>query len=181
MMPSAMTPTDVLREEHRVILRALDLARGGAPLAWRAARSLPEGWWPEIIAWLRGFADKNHHAKEETSLFPAMVKAGVPVGWAARSASCSRSTSAAARWSAPWRRASPPRAAAKAREYVALLREHIDKENGVLFPLADAVLDEAAQRALQREFEAVEAEQGRDASIAHAEAAVERLAAALAA
>jgi hemerythrin-like domain-containing protein len=75
----------------------------------------------------------------------------------------------------------PAARAAKAREYVTLLREHIDKENGVLFPLADAVLDEAAQRALQREFDAVEAEQGRDASIPHAEAAVERLTAALAA
>ncbi len=59
-------------------------------------------------------------------------------------------------------------------------REHIDKENGVLFPLADAVLDEAAQRTLQREFEAVEAKQGRAASIPDAEAAVERLTAALA-
>jgi hemerythrin-like domain-containing protein len=73
----------------------------------------------------------------------------------------------------------PAARALLAREYVGLLREHIDKENGILFPLADAVLDDAAQRALRREFEAVEAEQGRDASIAHAEAAVERLGAAL--
>ena len=71
------TPTEVLREEHRVILRALGvLEAAAARLA--GGRPLPEGWWPEIIAWLRSFADKNHHAKEETSLFPAMVKAGVP-------------------------------------------------------------------------------------------------------
>ena len=66
-----------------------------------------------------------------------------------------------------------------ARRYVHLLREHIDKENGVLFPLTDAVLDTAAQQALGREFETVEAEQGRDASIAHAEAEVDRLSRAL--
>lgn len=173
------TPTDVLREEHRVILRALGvLEAAAARLA--GGRPLPEGWWPEIIAWLRGFADKNHHAKEETSLFPAMVKAGVPsVGGPIevmleehqRGRALVRAMEAG----------EPLDRAAKARDYVALLREHIDKENGVLFPLADAVLDEAAQRALQREFEAVEAEQGRDASIPQAEAAVERLAAALAA
>jgi len=66
-----------------------------------------------------------------------------------------------------------------ARHYVQLLRDHIDKENGVLFALTEAVLDERAQQALAREFETVEAEHGRDASIEHAEAEVERLAAAL--
>ena len=171
--------TDLLREEHRVIMRALDVLEvAAARLA--GGRPLPEEWWPEIIAWLRSFADKNHHAKEETSLFPAMVKAGVPsVGGPIdvmleehrRGRALVRGMEAGG----------PLDRAAKARDYVALLREHIEKENGVLFPLADAVLDDAAQRALQREFEAVAAEQGRDASIPHAEAAVERLAAALAA
>jgi hemerythrin-like domain-containing protein len=173
------TPTDVLRDEHRVILRALDMLEiAAARLA--GGRPLPDGWWPEILAWLRGFADKNHHAKEESSLFPAMVKAGVPsdggpIGVMLEEHERGRALVRAMEAGEPAARA------AKAREYVTLLREHIDKENGVLFPLADAVLDEAAQRTLQREFDAVEAEQGRDASIPHAEAAVERLAAALAA
>ena len=172
------TPTDILREEHRVILRALDaLEAAAARLA--AGRPLPEGWWPEIIAWLRGFADRTHHAKEESSLFPAMVKAGVPsaggpIGVMLEEHERGRALVRAMEAGEPAARA------AKAREFVALLREHIDKENGVLFPLADAVLDESAQRALQREFEAVAAELGREASIAHAEAAAERLRAALA-
>ena len=172
------TPTDVLRDEHRVILRALDVLDAAASLLARG-RPLPEGWWPEIIGWLRSFADKNHHAKEEVSLIPAMVKAGVPsdggpIGVMLEEHERGRALIRAMEAGDPAARA------AKAREYVALLREHIDKENGVLFPQADAVLDEAAQRALQREFEAVEAEQGRDASIPHAEAVVERLQAALA-
>ena len=172
------TPTDVLRDEHRVILRALDvLEAAAARLA--GGRLLPEGWWPEIIAWLRGFADRTHHAKEESSLFPAMVKAGVPsaggpIGVMLEEHERGRALVRAMEAGEPAARA------AKAREYVVLLREHIDKENGVLFPLADAVLDESAQRALQREFDAVEAELGREASIPRAEAAVERLAAALA-
>lgn len=171
------TPTEVLREEHRVILRALGvLEAAAARLA--GGRPPPEGWWPETIAWLRAFADKNHHAKEESWLFPAMVKAGVPsdggpIGVMLEEHQRGRALVRAMEAGEPASRA------AKAREYVTLLREHIEKENGVLFPLADAVLDEAAQRALQREFEAVEADQGRDASIPHAEAAVERLAAAL--
>jgi hemerythrin-like domain-containing protein len=166
-------PTDVLRDEHRVILRALDLLETAA-----ARLAGGEGWWREIIGWLRAFADRNHHAKEEASLFPAMVKAGVPseggpIGVMLEEHERGRALVAAMEASEPAARA------ATARAYVALLREHINKENEVLFPLADAILDEAAQGALQREFEAVEAEQGRNASIAHAEAALERLAAAL--
>ena len=49
----------------------------------------------------------------------------------------------------------------------------------MLFPLADGVLEPEAQRALQREFEQVAQDLGRDASIAHAEGALEGLKAAL--
>jgi hemerythrin-like domain-containing protein len=67
-----------------------------------------------------------------------------------------------------------------ARRYIQLLRDHIDKESGVLFPLTDAVLEASALDALARAFEDVEVEQGAGASIEHAEAAVERLEATLA-
>jgi hemerythrin-like domain-containing protein len=60
-----------------------------------------------------------------------------------------------------------------------LLRDHIDKENGVLLPLADAVLDSPAQLLLARAFEEIEAGSGASASIERAEAEVDRLAAAL--
>lgn len=62
-----------------------------------------------------------------------------------------------------------------ARRYVRLLRDHIEKEHSVLFPLAESVLEERALQVLAHDFEAVEAEQGRDASIEHAEAEIERL------
>lgn len=177
MMRSTVTPTDVLREEHRVILGALDLLEAAARRL-TAGTVLPEVWWLEIIAWLRGFADRNHHAKEETSLFPAMVNAGVPsmggpIGVMLEEHERGRALIRA------MEAAEPAARAAGARAYVSLLREHIDKENGVLFPLADSVLDEAAQRSLGRDFEAVLAEQGGEASIPHAEAALERLRAVL--
>ena len=68
-----LTPTETLRDEHRVILRALEL------LERATARPPAEAWWAETIAWLRTFADHNHHAKEETALFPAMVPTPVRV------------------------------------------------------------------------------------------------------
>ncbi|HTY80405.1 MAG TPA: hemerythrin domain-containing protein [Candidatus Bathyarchaeia archaeon] len=172
-----MMPTGVLREEHRVILHALDLLERAADRLDRGA-PLPDGWLADLVAWLRGFADRNHHAKEETALFPAMVKAGVPsmggpIGVMLEEHERGRALLHGLATGDPSARA------AAAHEYVGMLREHIDKENGVLFPLADAVLDEAAQRGIGRELESVEAQQGREASIAHAEAVVERLQAAL--
>ncbi|HEV8616799.1 MAG TPA: hemerythrin domain-containing protein [Methylomirabilota bacterium] len=167
-----MTPTDVLRDEHRVILRALEL------LERATAREPADAWWADVVAWLRAFADRNHHAKEEAALFPAMVKAGVP-SENGPIAIMLEEHAEGRRLVATIGSATGGARARAGRAYVALLRAHIDKENAIVFPLADAVLDAPADAALQREFEAVEVEQGVAASIAAGDAAVDRLAAAL--
>lgn len=173
-----MTPTEILREEHRVILRALDLLETAAP---RLAPGglLPDGWWPRLIAWLRAFADANHHAKEERCLFPALAKAGVPAEGGPVQVMLEEHVQGRG-FIRAMEAGDPAGRAEAARRYARLLRDHIDKEHGVLFPLTDAVLDDRAQQALEREFEIVEAEQGRQVSIAHAEAEIERLAKGLA-
>lgn len=173
----AKTPTEILREEHRVILRALAALEAAAARV-AAGSAVPDGWWAEVIRWLRTFADKNHHAKEENSLFPAMIKAGVPSGGGPIEVMLAEHVQGRALIRAMESEAGAPRAAA-ARRYVDLLRQHIDKENGILFPLADAVLEPPTQAGVQREFDAVGVEMGREGSIPDAEAAIERLAAAL--
>jgi hemerythrin-like domain-containing protein len=171
------SPTDILRDEHRVILGALTtLERAADQLA--AGRALPEGWWDQMLEWFRAFADRNHHAKEEKSLFPAMVKAGVPAEDSPLSVMVEEHLQGRALIRAMASEDTAQRVAT-ARQYVQLLRDHIGKEDGFVFPLADSVLDERAMTALGREFEAVEAEQGRDASIDHQEMAMTRLTAAL--
>jgi hemerythrin-like domain-containing protein len=166
-------PTDVLRDEHRVILSALDVleraaesvATGGGP---------PDAWWASAVAWLRQFADRTHHAKEEAALFPAMVKAGVPSEGGPIEVMLDEHR--VGRMLVTTIAESPGGARVNAcRAYIALLRGHILKENEILFPLADAVLDEAAVRALRREFEMVEVEQGTIATIAAAEAALQQM------
>jgi len=168
-----MTPTDVLRDEHRVILSALDvleraaeaLASGGGPA---------EAWWTTAVEWLRQFADRTHHAKEEAALFPAMVKAGVPseggpIAVMLDEHRLGRLLVATIAASAGGQRVSA------CRGYIALLRAHIAKENEIVFPLADAVLDDVSMSALRREFEAAEIEQDAIATIATAEAALQQM------
>ena len=172
------SPTDALRDEHRLILRALALLTSAADRL-AGGRALPEGWWDRLIGWLRVFADLNHHAKEERYLFPALAKAGVPSEGGPVAVMLAEHVEGRGFIRAMEAGSASSRAEA-ARRYVQLLRDHIEKENGVLFPLTEAVLEERAQQALAREFETVEAELGRDASIERAEVEVERLEAALA-
>ncbi len=170
-------PTDLLRDEHSVILGALDLFERAADRA-EAGGAVADAWWTGAVAWLRAFADKNHHAKEEAALFPAMVKAGVPSEGGPIAVMLEEHVEGRRLVSTIDTAAGAARLAA-CRAYVALLRAHIEKENGIVFPLAEAVLDEQATRGLRREFDAVEAEQGVAGSVAGAEAALGRLAAAL--
>ena len=171
------SPTDTLREEHLVILRAIVLLETAAGRL-ADGRPLPGGWWEQLLGWLRSFADLNHHAKEETHLFPALARAGVPAAGGPVGVMLEEHTEGRALIQA-MAHGDVGRRVDAARRYVRLLRDHIDKENGVLFPLADAVLDSPGQRLLARSFEEIEAEQGPSASVERAEGEVVRLAAAL--
>ncbi|HZP36383.1 MAG TPA: hemerythrin domain-containing protein [Methylomirabilota bacterium] len=172
------SPTSTLRQEHRVILRALALLEvaaarqdGGPPL--------PDGLWEELLDWFHVFADRTHHAKEEQCLFPALGDAGVPAQGGPVGVMLDEHTEGRALLQALV--AGPAeRREALARRYGELLRAHIDKENGVLLPLAEVVLDPQTQQRVARGFEDVETQQGPAAVLEHAEAVVDRLAAALA-
>lgn len=169
------TPIDVLRDEHVLILRALDALEAAAD---RLARGdvVPETWWIDLIAWLRAFADGNHHAREERLLFPAMVKAGVPgENGGPITVMLEEHEKGRALISDMEGSAQAARVTA-AHQYISLLRTHIAKENGILFPLADALLDAAAQQSLTGAFEAVEDDYQRDDSLELTETILNRLA-----
>ncbi len=137
------TPTDVLRDEHGLILRGLDVLETAAGRL-EAGQEPPDGWWEDALDWLRSFADRTHHAKEEDLLFPAMIRAGLPSAGGPIDVMLEEHERGRALVRAMSVSTGAARAAA-AREYVALLRAHIDKENEVLFPLADAVLADGAR------------------------------------
>lgn len=174
-----MTPTETLREEHRVILKALGvLDMAASRLA--AGDAVPEDAWQALLRWLRAFADARHHAKEETVLFPAMSRAGVPshegpVRMMLEEHVLGRSLVAGMAHGEPVHRATP------ARDYVRLLRDHIDKENFIVFPLADEVLDTRAREQVRRDFESADLEVGGGTSIEAAEHEMDELALMLAA
>jgi hemerythrin-like domain-containing protein len=159
-----MKPTDILKEEHRGIELMLSILE-------RMCRKLDAkeridlNHLEQALGFLKGFADKCHHMKEENLLFPALEKAGFskeagPVAVMLHEHTLGRKYIAAMteELSAMRRGAvdASPRFVEAARGYSALLTEHIAKEDNVLFPMAEMHLSEDVQSNLVKEFERVE-------------------------
>ena len=170
-----MKPTEVLIREHEVIIRALSVLRA---MADRIERGQPvrQDDVARLLTFFVEFADRFHHAKEEDLLFPAMVEAGFPgdggpIGVMLFEHEIGRGLVRRLRESQL-----DARFVSAAREYVTLLDNHIEKENGILFRMADQALDRRKQEDLAEAFASIELESG--AAMAAQLRAVEELAAA---
>ncbi len=151
--------TDQLRHEHEAILHAIEILSAmdrrmtnGASVAADDAAA--------FVGFLKEFADRCHHGKEEGLLFPAMVRAGVPERGGPVGVMLSEHEDGR-HWIRDMEAATQPALDAAAftraaRGYAQLLQTHIWKENNVLFPMADQVLPPEQQDALFDAFEAHE-------------------------
>lgn len=159
-------PTAILRKEHEAVNRMLEAAEQAAEKLERreAVRAeLLDG----IMEFFELFVDKCHHGKEEELFFPALAKKGMPVeggpigvmlqehedGRAlarrmreAANAYARGDTAAGTAW------------ASAAKTYVRLLKEHILKENHVIFPMAEGIFAPAEEDALAAQFDQLEIE-----------------------
>mgnify|MGYP005841228603 FL=1 len=161
-----MNATEILRNEHRVIERVLDVlqriaerAGAGGPLDADSAR--------QAVAFFRGFADRCHHAKEEEHLFPAFESKGFPRNGGPtgvmlyeheRGRECIAGMDEALTAAASGEAAAAGRFAHHAHAYVDLLREHIMKEDSILFAMADQAFTADDQQRLIAAFAQAEAE-----------------------
>lgn len=152
-----MKATDRLKAEHTLIERALCVLE-------RELMRIEEGASPDLGLLARltqffdEFVDQIHHREEEEVLFPALEEYGIardhgPIGvllmehQQAKSILATLGTGAALEL------------VQDGRGYTYLLRQHIQKEDQVLFALADSCLPPVAQEALWDRFERMEQEQ----------------------
>ncbi len=160
------TPTQTLMAEHELILEALD-ALEKKVAAIRAGAAPDRAYFEKAVAFLREFADKCHHGKEENLLFKRMAERGFPAQSgpiavmlseheAGRAYIRGIADGAAKLGTDP---AAAKQIAENATGYIGLLRAHIGKENNVLFPMADRALATDDQAHLTKEFERFEAEE----------------------
>jgi hemerythrin-like domain-containing protein len=161
------TPTQVLMAEHELILQALDALEARLDRMGDEPTPADREFFEKVVEFLRGFADKCHHGKEEDLLFKKMAARGFPTqgGPIAVMLSEHQAGRAFIRGIAEGAAGigSDPRAAEtidrNARGYLDLLRNHIAKENQVLFPMADRTLSAEDQRDLSLAFDRFETQE----------------------
>ena len=68
-----MKCTDLLTQDHKVILRSLDILQQMA-LCVENGESLSKEDVPTLLRFLRAFADEHHQLKEESALFPELLR-----------------------------------------------------------------------------------------------------------
>lgn len=162
-----MQATDILMEEHRVIERVLtSLERAAVRLD--NGEAVRTAFFIDAADFITGFADGCHHRKEEGALFTALVDAGMPrqVGPVAvmlaehdQGRAYTRGMRAAAERLQAGDRSARADVVKNALGYVDLLRQHIGKENEILFPMAAQMIPQGQQAGLVDRFEAIEHEE----------------------
>ncbi len=162
-----MKAIEILKEEHSVIervLSALEIAANNL----QSGVSINSTIFLQAADFSSGFVDGCHHKKEEDALFPAMRAAGIPceggpIGVMLAEHDDGRRLSSAMRIAAEQFHAGDTTANDKlvrcVLQYIDHMRQHIAKENGVLFPMVSQVITGSAQSEFAETFEQFEREE----------------------
>ncbi len=161
-----MEATQVLMSEHRVIERVIR-ALAIAAQHLEAGKPVRPGFFIDAADFISGFADGCHHKKEEGVLFPMLIENGLPaqggpVGVMLYEHEQGRAYIRIMREAAARLEADPTARvvlAENALAYTLLLRQHIQKEDNVLFPLADRILSTQQQHQVLQGFDHLEHEE----------------------
>jgi hemerythrin-like domain-containing protein len=149
--------------EHELILQALEALEKKLH-AVQEPSAADRAYFEKAVEFLRGFADKCHHGKEEELLFARMAERGFPTQGGPIAVMLSEHQAGRGFIRGMAEAAAgigmDPKAGDELRNnghgYIQLLRSHIAKENQVLFPMADRVLGPEDQHDLQHAFEQFE-------------------------
>jgi hemerythrin-like domain-containing protein len=166
----ANDPIGMLEDEHRFIAKVVSAAtvladrlEVGQPVETETLAS--------IVEFMRTYADKCHHGKEEDLLFPMLAQRGVPmrgcpVEVLLREHGLGRALVKGLAEATEALQAGDPSAKENViknlRGIAELYPHHIWKEDYLLFPMSNKVLSVEDQQNLAQEFEKVEESVGRD-------------------
>lgn len=151
------TASHDLMHEHKAISIALDVIEKMVERI-RKNEEIDFKDLEDMIDFLKVFADKCHHGKEEGYFFPALEKVGIknkngPIGVMLSEHQQGRDFIRQMQESTFNHKINKSTFANAASSYVTLLKSHIEKENNVLFPMGDARLSSLGQKELLVAFE----------------------------
>jgi hemerythrin-like domain-containing protein len=154
------TATKNLENDHVNILRLIDVME-----KMIMVKSTDIEHFEKAVNLIKSYADNYHHAKEENLLFPMMIKKGFskeqgPIAVMLHDHTDGRNfVKGMAKEISNYKEGKEMALVElyeNVRGYIVLLRNHIAKENNVLFRMADNALSEAEQQELLNEFAKVE-------------------------
>jgi hemerythrin-like domain-containing protein len=162
-----MNPIEELKTEHRAVEESLRILEGICRRIEEKRRiDVPQDI-ERLLEFFTVFVDTCHHGKEEALLFPALEREGVsrqggPIGVMLGEHVAGRAHIAGMRRALADTQAESTLATEDfmrhARGYANLLRQHIIKEDSVLFRIADDRLSDQVKTDLQKGFDRIEQE-----------------------
>ncbi|MFB6216768.1 MAG: hemerythrin domain-containing protein [Candidatus Aenigmatarchaeota archaeon] len=161
-----MKLTEVQEEEHRAIEEALDILEKIGNKFEKDEEVDPEDI-GDILDFLRTFADECHHGKEQDLLYTALEMKGIsrknsPIGLLTREHEiCRNFIWNMERALEDYRggdRTAKKDILQNAEAYIELLSQHIDKEDQLLYPMAEERIPEEDKEELRDAFDRFEKE-----------------------
>lgn len=158
-----MKPTDILEHEHEVILKMTSIMRKMAQGIEKADNETLG----KIIEFIRTFADKCHHAKEEKVLFVEAEKNGIPkeggpIGMMLvehdEGRGYVRNMDAALQKIKNGDKSAYALYKENMLNFAQLLEPHIDKENNILYQMINMHIPEEENPSILEKFEKMEKE-----------------------
>lgn len=161
-----MLATENLKEEHQVILRMIKVLLVASDKLEKS-ENVSVDVFKKAIDFIRTFADRCHHAKEEDTLFPVLERRGIlrhrgPIAVMLMEHEHGRlfvkGLNEALEKFEKGDKTAKDAIVENARGYADLLDQHIYKEDNILYPMGDKVLSEVDDRELLDKFEKIEKE-----------------------
>ena len=159
-----MKTTNQLSRDHQEILRALEILTSAAA-TWRIDPLRTDKDCRALLDFLKTFADRCHHGKEEKVLFPKLMQAGIPMNGGPLGVMLyehEQGRLLIRNMDQALEGKHPADFAFYANRYARLLEDHIAKEDNILFPKAEDVLTGEDDEALFRRFDEIENELSED-------------------
>ena len=150
----------ILMKEHEDILDVVDILEEKCNLI-KSGGEMDINFFENVIGFIKNYADKFHHAKEEDILFKELCKDSVqgnlhcnPVEQMLYEHDIGRNFVNGMKESLIEK--NKRKLVENSLGYVQLIREHIFKEDNILYPMADNVIDLRTQNIMLKKFEEIQ-------------------------
>ena len=151
-----MKPTKILSEEHKNIIKIIGALNKECD-SLESGNQLDKEFFKKAVDFIKNYADKFHHAKEEDILFKEFNKSQShcnPTEQMLYEHDLGRNFVKGMEQAS--KENNKEKLMENARGYSQLLQEHIYKEDNILYPMADEALNEKTQKSILEKFKKLE-------------------------